>query len=198
MKIGYARVSSIGQNLEAQIEKLTAFGCEKLFQEKRSGASRDKREAMTSALEFCREGDVLVITKLDRLARSMFDLQEITKTLERKGVDFVVLDQAIDTTTPAGRLTFHLLGAVAEFERDLIAERRTEGIAHAKGRGVKFGRREKLTALQLEELRAARRAGESRAALMKRFAISKSSFYRLTEGIVPLSGEGLWVGENER
>lgn len=181
MKIGYARVSSVGQNLEAQIEKLTAFGCEKIFHEKRSGSSHDKREAITSALEFCREGDVLVITKLDRLARSMFNLQEITKILERKRVDFVVLDQAIDTTTPAGRLTFHLLGAVAEFERDLIAERQTEGIAHAKARGVKFGRRAKLTASQLKELKVARRAGESRASLQDRFGISKSSFYRLTD-----------------
>ena len=101
-------MSSHGQSLDTQIEKLKAFGCEKVFQEKRSGASRDKREAVNAALEFCREGDVLVITKLDRLARSMFDLQEITKTLNRKGVDFIVLDQSIDTTTPAGRLTFHL------------------------------------------------------------------------------------------
>lgn len=179
MKVGYARVSSHGQSLDTQIEKLTAFGCEKVFQEKRSGASRDKREAVNAAVEFCREGDVLVITKLDRLARSMFDLQEITKTLNRKGVDFIVLDQSIDTTTPAGRLTFHLLGAVAEFERDLIAERRNEGIEKAKERGVKFGRREKLTDAQVAELRAAYGAGEKRQELMKRFDISKSTFYRL-------------------
>jgi len=182
MKVGYARVSSHGQSLDTQIEKLTAFGCEKVFREKRSGASRDKREAVNAALEFCREGDVLVITKLDRLARSMFDLQEITKTLNRKGVDFIVLDQSIDTTTPAGRLTFHLLGAVAEFERDLIAERRNEGIEKAKERGVKFGRREKLTDAQVAELRAAHGAGEKRQELMKRFDISKSTFYRLCPG----------------
>jgi len=179
MKVGYARVSSLGQSLDTQIEKLTAFGCEKVFQEKRSGATRQKREAVNAALEFCREGDVLVITKLDRLARSMFDLQEIAQTLDRKKVDFVVLDQNIDTTTPAGRLTFHLLGAVAEFERDLIAERRNEGIEKAKAKGVKFGRAEKLTPAQVEELRAARGAGESRAALQERFGISKSTFYRL-------------------
>lgn len=183
MKVGYARVSSSGQSLDIQIEKLTAFGCEKVFQEKRSGASRDKREAVNAALEFCREGDVLVITKLDRLARSMFDLQDITKTLDRKGVDFIVLDQSIDTTTPAGRLTFHLLGAVAEFERDLIAERRNEGIEKAKANGVKFGRREKLTAAQTQELQSAHRAGENRQALMKRFDISKSTFYRLCPAV---------------
>jgi len=112
-------VSSHGQSLDTQNGKLTAFGCEKVFQKKRSGASRDKREAVNAALEFCREGDVPVITKLDRLARSMFDLQDITKTLDRKRVEFIVLDQSIETTTPASRLTFHLLGAVAEFERDL-------------------------------------------------------------------------------
>lgn len=172
-------MSSVGQSLDTQIDKLTAFGCEKVFQEKRSGASREKREAVNAALEFCREGDVLVITKLDRLARSMFDLQDITKTLDRKGVDFIVLDQSIDTTTPAGRLTFHLLGAVAEFERDLIAERRNEGIVKAKERGVKFGRREKLSDSQVQELRTAHEAGETRLELMKRFDISKSTFYRL-------------------
>lgn len=181
MNIGYARVSSVGQSLDMQLEKLTAFGCEKVFQEKKSGASTRKREAVNDALEFCREGDVLVVTKLDRLARSMFDLQAIVATLERKKVDLVVLDQKIDTTTPTGRLTFHLLGAVAEFERELIAERRNDGIASALAKGVKFGRREKLTQNQVEELRDARRAGEARAALQARFGISKSTFYRLTE-----------------
>lgn len=180
MNIGYARVSSVGQSLDVQLQKLAEFGCEKVFQEKKSGASTQKRDAVNDALEFCREGDVLVVTKLDRLARSMFDLQSIAATLERKKVDLVVLDQKIDTTTPAGRLTFHLLGAVAEFERDLIAERRNEGIANAIAKGVKFGRRDKLMPVQVEELRAARRAGESRASLQERFGISKSSFYRLT------------------
>lgn len=182
MKIGYARVSSLGQSLDTQIEKLTTFGCEKIFQEKRSGATREKREAVNSALEFCREGDVLVTTKLDRLARSMSDLQDISKTLDRKGVDFIVLDQSIDTTTPAGRLTFHLLGAVAEFERDLIAERRNEGIEKARERGVKFGRREKLSDAQVQEVRRSYGAGETRQDLMKRFDISKSTFYRLCPG----------------
>lgn len=182
MKVGYARVSSVGQSLDTQIDKLTAFGCEKVFQEKRSGASRQKRDAVNAALEFCREGDVLVITKLDRLARSMFDLQDITKTLERKGVDFIVLDQSIDTTTPAGRLTFHLLGAVAEFERDLISERQAEGIEKAKQKGVKFGRKPKLSSEQVEEMLAAYDAGEEPRDLIQRYGISKSSFHRLRSG----------------
>lgn len=180
-------MSSHGQSLDTQLDKLAAFGCEKIFQEKRSGASRAGREAVNRALEFCREGDVLVITRLDRLARSMFDLQDITRTLERKRVDFVVLDQAIDTTTPTGRLTFHLLGAVAEFERDLIAERRNEGIARAREKGVKFGRRPKLTPAQVDALRAAHAAGAPRPALMQRFGISRTTYYRL---IGPPDGSG--------
>ena len=178
MKIGYARVSSLGQSLDTQIEKLEAAGCEKIFQEKKSGASTGKREAVKAALEFCREGDVLVITKLDRLARSMFDLQSIVATLERKKADLVVLDQKIDTTTPTGRLTFHLLGAVAEFERDLINERRNEGMQRAKEKGVQFGRKPKLSESQILELQAADRAGESLKELMQRFGISKATFYR--------------------
>ena len=175
MNIGYARVSSLGQSLDTQIEKLKAFGCEKIFQEKKSGASTGKRVAVQEALEFCREGDVLVITKLDRLARSMFDLQGMVQELERKKVDFIVLDQKIDTTTPTGRLTFHLLGAVAEFERDLI----NEGVERAKEKGVRFGRKPKLTEGQIIELLNADKAGEKPSALMKRFGISKATFYRL-------------------
>lgn len=179
MKIGYARVSSVGQSLDAQLERLAAVGCEKVFQEKRSGGTTHKRQAVNEALEFCREGDVLVVTKLDRLARSMFDLQSIVATLERKKVDLVVLDQQIDTTTPTGRLTFHLLGAVAEFERELINERRNEGMERAKANGVRFGRKSKLTDAEVEALREADRAGESPGAIMKRFGVSKATFYRL-------------------
>lgn len=179
MNIGYARVSSLGQSLDTQIEKLSSFGCEKIFQEKRSGATTGKRVAVNEALEFCREGDVLVITKLDRLARSMFDLQGIVQTLERKKADLVVLDQKIDTTTPTGRLTFHLLGAVAEFERDLINERRNEGMEQARKRGVQFGRKPKLSESKIEELRQVHRAGEEPKILMERFGVSKTTFYRL-------------------
>jgi DNA invertase Pin-like site-specific DNA recombinase len=181
MKVGYARVSSHGQSLDTQTDKLTAFGCEKIFHEKKSGASTGPRTAVKDALEYCREGDVLVITKLDRLARSTFDLQGIVQELERKKVDLVVLDQKIDTTTATGRLTFHLLGAVAEFERDLINERRNEGMERAREKGVKFGRKAKLSEADVAALREAHRAGEKRVDLMKRFDISKSTFYRLCE-----------------
>lgn len=181
MKIGYARVSSSGQNLETQISKLTKFGCEKIFQEKKSWRSSKEREGVQDAIEFCREGDILVVTKLDRLARSMFDLQKIIAVLERKKVEFVVLDQKIDTTTPTGRLTFHLLWAVAEFERDLINERRDEWMAAAKARGVKFGRKSKLTEAQIEELREAKRKWVETRDLMKLYGISKTTVNRLCQ-----------------
>lgn len=179
MKIGYARVSSRGQSLELQIEKLRATGCEKIWEEKRSAGQGRERPELDLALEYVRAGDALIVTKLDRLARSLSDLNSITKRLAGKGVDFVVLDQAIDTTTPTGRFTFHILGAVAEFERDLIAERRDDGIEDAKNKGVQFGRKPKLRAKEIAELQAAHRAGESRTEIMKRFGISKASFYRI-------------------
>ena len=178
MKIGYARVSSRGQSLDVQTSKLRDAGCEKIFEETRSGGKGTSRPVLQQALEFARDGDVLYVTKLDRLARSLSDLNTITGLLSKKKADFVVLDQAIDTTTPTGRLTFSLLGAIAEFERDLIAERRDEGIAQAKGRGVQFGRPPRLSEIEIEQLRAGHRAGESRALLMQRFKISKASFYR--------------------
>lgn len=179
MKIGYARVSSRGQSLELQLDKLRAAGCEKIFEEKRSGGKGTARPELAQALEFVREGDTLHVTKLDRLARSLSDLNTITGKLSHKEVGFVVLDQAIDTTTPTGRLTFHLLGAIAEFERDLIAERRDEGIAQAKGRGVKFGRRPSLTEDDKTRLRAEHQTGEDWRTLCERYRVSKATFFRV-------------------
>lgn len=134
---------------------------------------------MHAALEYAREGDVFIVTKLDRLARSMFDLQKILETLQRKQVDFVVLDQQIDTSTPTGKLTFHLLGAVAEFERSIINERIREGIVRARREGVKFGPKFKLSDSQIAELRQRIDAGDSRSMLMKEYGISRSRMYRL-------------------
>lgn len=179
MKLGYARVSTYGQDLSTQEEKLHAFGCEKVFHEKLSGASTGKRKQLEAALEYCREGDALVVTKLDRLARSMFDLQRILETLQRKKVDFIVLDQKIDTSTPTGKLTFNLLGAIAEFEREIINERVREGVEKARKNGVKFGPKFKLSQEQLDEIEQRLASGESRRALMAEFNISKARMYRL-------------------
>jgi len=132
MNVGYARVSTSSQNLENQINQLRSSGCEKIFSEKRSGKNEADREQFKIMMDFVREGDVLYITKLDRLVRSVIDLHNIAKFLQNKDVNLKVLHQNIDTTSPTGRLLFTMLGAIAEFERDLINERVREGIEAAK------------------------------------------------------------------
>ena len=124
MNIGYARTSTVeqGASFEAQQAQLKAAGCEKVFREQVSAVAPE-REELEAAIEFAREGDILVVTKLDRLARSVPHLCEIGSRLDAKGVGLKVLDQAIDTTTPTGRLMFNMLGAIAQFERELIRER---------------------------------------------------------------------------
>jgi len=181
MKVGYARVSTVGQSLESQIESLTKEGCERIFEEKASGKSSDNRVQLQAALDFVRSGDVLVITKLDRLARSMIDLNLIAKKLKDKGVGLKALDQPeIDTTSAIGELLFNILGAVASFERALINERTTEGRAKAKVKGVKFGAKAKLSDKQLEALKSEFDTWEgSKAELAEKYKISRASLYRL-------------------
>lgn len=125
MRIGYARVSSSGQKLDVQLDRLA--DCDRIFHEKVTGKSTKGRPELKNALDFVRVGDVFVVTKLDRLARSVVDLAGIVQTLEAKQVDLVILDQGIDTTTMYGRLQFNILAAIGEFERELIRERSTEG-----------------------------------------------------------------------
>ena len=176
--IGYARVSSIGQSLDVQIEKLTNFGCEKIYQEKLSG-STSQRPELSKCLDYVRDGDVLVITKLDRLARSTLDLHKIIEGLNQKQVGFKVLDQSIDTTTKEGRLMFSILASIAEFETALRSERQMEGIEKAKRNGVQFGRKSKLTDMEIEELRQKRAKGALIKDLMNEYNLSKASIYRL-------------------
>ena len=175
--IGYARVSSVGQSLDVQLEKLAQAGCEKVFEEKRSGTS-DKRPRLQACLEYVREGDTLVVTRLDRLARSTLHLCQIAAELEKKGVALQVLDQSIDTNDATGRLLFNMLGAIAQFETEIRAERQMEGILKAKANGVQFGRKKKLTAREVQELRQRRREGELIKTLMKDYQLSKASVYR--------------------
>lgn len=182
MKIGYARVSTVVQNIESQNEKLLAYGCEKIYLEKQSGKTSDNRPALQEALKFIREGDVFVITRLDRLARSVLDLVQMTSVFEKEGIGFVVLDQQIDTNTPMGRLMFHVLSAIGEFERELINERVKEGIVNAKEKGVQFGRKNKLTPEQLTEFRLEFENppdGVSKADIAKKWGLSRASGYRL-------------------
>lgn len=182
MIIGYARVSTTGQSLETQLEKLEAAGCEKVMHEKESGKSAENRAELQKALEFVREGDVLVITKLDRLARSMNDLTTITDQLNRKGVGFIVTDQDIDTTTPTGKLLFNILGSLAEFERDLIKARCAEGIKAAKAKGVKLGRKPTVTGDIAASIKADVEAGEmTKGAIAAKYGVSRQTVYRVAD-----------------
>jgi DNA invertase Pin-like site-specific DNA recombinase len=139
MLIGYALVSTQDQNPDLQRDALTEAGCEKIFEEKASGAKRDK-PGLAEALKFLREGDTLVVWKLDRMARSLKQLIETVEQLEDQGIGFRSLTESIDTTTPGGRLVFHIFGALAEFERSIIRERTVAGLASARTRGRVGGR----------------------------------------------------------
>ena len=152
MLVGYARVSSTGQNLQSQLEALEKAGCEKIFQEKKSGTNISKREELQNALDFCRDGDTLIVTRLDRCSRNVKDLHQIIETLNSKNVGFKATEQEIDTTTSAGRLMIGLLSIVSAFETDLRAERQADGIMSAKKRGVKFGVVAKLTDEDVQEI----------------------------------------------
>jgi DNA invertase Pin-like site-specific DNA recombinase len=159
--IGYARVSTDGQTLDAQQSALTAAGCERVFAEKISGAVTD-RKALARAIAALAEGNTLVVCKLDRLARSTRDLLNTLAAVADAGATFKSLgDPWCDTTTPHGRLMLTVLGGLAEFERHLILERTTEGRKRAQARGVRFGRKFKLTAHQRQEALARRAAGEA-------------------------------------
>src|SRR5581483_822746 len=149
--IGYARVSSVGQTLEVQEQLLNEAGCERIFSEKRSGTSTNGREQLAQALDWVREGDVLVVTRLDRLARSVTDLRLILDRLAAKGVGFRALQQgSIDTTSSNGRLMLNILAAFAEFETDLRRERQADGIAKAKLAGVYKGRPRSIDKTRIE------------------------------------------------
>ena len=173
--VGYARVSSVGQSLAVQLDKLAQ--CHKLFQEKQSGAS-DARPQLRACLEYVREGDTLVVTRLDRLARSTLHLCQIAAELARKQVHLHVLDQQLDTSDATGRLVFHMLGAIAQFETELRAERQREGIRKAQAQGVHCGRTKHLVARQIAELRHRRAHGVLIKTLMHDYHLSKASVYR--------------------
>lgn len=174
--IGYARVSSAGQSLEVQLDKLK--DCDRVFQEKRSGTQTGNRPELLKALEYAREGDTLVITRLDRMARSVLDLAKIADRLRTKGVALRVIDQSIDTSTSEGKLMFHMLGAFAEFENDIRRERQLDGIAKAKTKGVRFGRKQALTAEQQSTIRRLREEGFTVPQLMDRFQVGRTTIYR--------------------
>ena len=149
MQIGYARVSTIEQNVAPQIDQLKDAGCERIFRDKVSGA-KTERPGLQEALDFLREGDTLVVWRLDRLGRSLKHLLETVSMLEERGIGFRSLQESIDTTTSGGRLIFHIFGALAEFERNLIRERTMAGLRAARARGRVGGRPRKLDSKKTE------------------------------------------------
>jgi DNA invertase Pin-like site-specific DNA recombinase len=179
MKYGYARVSTDGQSVDAQVRQLTKAGCKKVFRETVSGAKTDRAE-LRKALATLDDGDVLMVTRLDRLARSTRDLLNTLASITDKRAGFQSLgDTWADTTTSHGRLMLTVLGGLAEFEKDLIRARTGEGRARAKARGVKMGRKPKLTPHQMKEAIKRRDAGEPMRDIGKSFNVSHSTISRL-------------------
>jgi len=174
--IGYARVSSSGQSLEVQRDQLLAAGCSRIFEEKRSGLSQEGREQLSLALNYVRDGDTLIVCRLDRLARSITDLRQIVDRLTAKKVAFKALQQGdLDTTSSNGRLMLNMLGAFAEFEADLRRERQREGIDKAKASGVYKGRKPSVPA---DDVRTLRSEGVTPSEIAKRLGIGRASVYR--------------------
>lgn len=178
-KIGYARVSSRGQDLTIQMDALKEAGCTKIFAEKMSGTRTAGRKELERMLDYVREDDVLHITKLDRLARSLPDLLKITARLEEKGVQLRCLDQAIDTTTPEGRMTYQILGAVAEFETSIRKARQREGIDAALAKGADSPFKGRPAKIKRSDVEAAINEHGSKAAAARALGISRDSLYRV-------------------
>ena len=176
MIYGYARVSTTDQNLDVQRDALLAAGCEMIREEKRSGASQEGRDELALLLEFIRPGDVLTVTKIDRLARSVRDLMEIHDKIVAKGASLRILNMGLDTSSPTGKLMLGVLGSVAEFERDLILERQREGIQAAKAKGIYKGRKPSVPRAKVLEMKA---AGKGPAEIARTLQIGESSVFRV-------------------
>jgi DNA invertase Pin-like site-specific DNA recombinase len=181
MLVGYARVSSGTQSLEVQLDGLREAGCEKVFSEKRSGTSTSRRDALAEAIDFVRDSsDTLVVTRLDRLARSASDLHNIVAKLSIKGVGFKCLQQAgMDTTTSTGKLLLGVLASIAEFETDIRKERQREGIDKAKANGVYKGRKPSVDTATVRSLHS---EGIGASSIAKRLGIGRASVYRALTG----------------
>lgn len=178
MFLGYARVSTLEQNPALQLEALKAAGCERIFTDEGVSGGAIKRPALDKALAALKPGDVLVVWKLDRLGRSLSHLIQLTKHLGDNGVGFRSLSESIDATSAPGRLLFHIMGALAEFERSLITERTRAGIASAKQRGERVGRKPKLSPDQIDHAKKLIDAGESPRHVAKSMGVSTATLYR--------------------
>jgi DNA invertase Pin-like site-specific DNA recombinase len=174
--IGYARVSTTQQDLALQLDALAKAGCVRVFEDRASGAKAE-RPGLAAALNFAREGDILTVWKLDRFGRSLPHLIETVSALERRGVSFRSLTEAIDTTTPGGRLVFHIFGALGQFERDLIRERTRAGLDAATARGRQGGRKPVVTDEKLRRAHALRAQGFTVREVAARIKVSKTALY---------------------
>lgn len=174
--IGYARVSTADQDPALQVDALTNAGCARVFEDKASGAKTD-RPGLAAALAFVREGDVLVVWKLDRLGRSLPHLIEAVNALEERGVGFRSLTETIDTTTPGGRLIFHIFGALGQFERDLIRERTRAGLDAAVARGRRGGRKPVVTEEKLRRAKTLIAQGLTVREAAARIKVGKAALY---------------------
>ena len=179
MLLGYARVSTDAQSLDAQLAALKVAGCERVYSEKRSGAD-SSRQALAKLIKEASPGDTVVVTRLDRLARSTRDLLNVLDQLGKDDIGFKSLrETSVDTTSPQGRLVVNILASISEFERELIHARMTEGRTRAKAKGVKFGRRHKLSPFQREEASARLRAGETLKDVAKTYGVDISTIWRI-------------------
>ena len=173
--IGYARVSTIDQNLEIQEHALRDAGCDTIRSEKRSGTTTAGRDELRTVLDFLRTGDVLMVTRIDRLARSIGDLQDIVRAVKARGASLKATEQPIDTSTAAGKCFLDMLGVFAEFETNLRRERQLEGIANAKERGVYKGRKASIDPAKIKQMKA---DGMGPSAIAKALKIGRASVYR--------------------
>ena len=181
MNIGYARVSTQDQNLDLQNDALKAAGCENIYTDKMSGA-KTNRPGLEEILGFIRKGDTLVVWKLDRLGRSLKHLIQVLNQLDERGVYFKSIQESLDTSTPGGKLIFHVFGALAEFERDIIRERTMAGLAAARARGRKGGRPRKLSKKQVEMAKKLMNDPTiSIGEICRTMGVSKATLYRFAQ-----------------
>lgn len=179
MKIGYARVSTEGQNLDLQRHALSSAGCDRIYADHGFSGAKAARPGLKAAIRSLRPGDTLVVQRFDRLARSVPDLSNVVSNLQKRGIGFVSLTEAVDTTTEVGLLMLYILGAVAQFERALIRERIAAGLAAARAKGRQLGRRPSLTADQRAEIKTLVAAGlEVPGDLAKRFDVHPRTIRR--------------------
>lgn len=180
MKVGYARVSTDEQNLRSQIDALEAAGCERIFTDKGVSGAAVIKPALRECLEFMREGDELVIARLDRLSRSLKELISIGEGLGERGNGFCSLHEQIETTSPAGRLFFHIIGALAEFERDIIRARTAEGMKAARRRGKRLGRPAAISDEQWQTAKTLMDGPEAKSAadIARLLGISRQAVHR--------------------